>query len=210
MIPNKAIDNRPMPGAPRYMRVCGVKKTALWVALAVFLGGCSLTPHQLNLSPNAPAALRPIEQATTVVLSFVDQRAVTEIGHRLGSTTAEITTTDLMGVVETAVRDLFVRKGYHLVAAGAPHDARILVGVKTFRYDTKHNVLTWEESVSVEIVLESEKQHRKLRKVYRSNSQQDSVFEAFGGKIDRRMSRVLSDILTQIAQDPELEQFLTG
>ena len=128
----------------------------------------------------------------------------------LGGFGAKITAVNLMASIEAVVRGVFVRKGYQLVSADAAHDASVQVAVRSFSYDITSSWWTAGEHVSAVLILESKKQNDMLKKVYRSGSARRIFFESFGSEIDDRMTQALSDVLLQIAQDPELEHFLTG
>ena len=186
------------------------ENSLLVLLLVVVLAGCTFTQHELNIETESTTEFNRIKTDTNLVLSFSDERDSTNIGKRVGGFGAKITAANLMASIEAAVRGMFVRKGYQLVSADASHDASVQVTVRSFSYDVTSSWWTGGEHVSAVLILESKKQNDTLKKVYRSGSERRIFFESFGSEIDDRMNRALRDVLLQIAQDQELEHFLTG
>ncbi len=187
-----------------------MNKGAWYAALIFLLGGCAITEHNLSLNSEVPVTLSPIEQETTVALSFTDERDSIIVGKRVGGFGTNITAANLMENIEAAVRDIFTRKGYCLVAESAPRDADVQVAVRSFKYDVTTGSWTAGEHATAAFIVDGKRQGKTLKKVYRSDSERRIFFEAGGTELDQKMSSVLGDVLVQIAQDQELERFLTG
>lgn len=167
------------------------------LAAAVLLAGCAYTPPPVAIAPVLPAELTAIERDTALALSVSDARGDGGDG-------------EVIEAVEAAVRELFARKGYRLVAAGAPHDARLSVAVRVFDYAVATKRWSSDEEAAAVLTAEAVRGASRRTSTYRSVGERQAVLELNRPKPGATPSDVLSDILARIAADAELEQFLTG
>lgn len=184
-----------------------MKSLALNTSFVLFLGGCTFTEHELNLSPEMPVALDPIKRETGIALSFTDQRDGHIIGKRGGL--AKITAKNLLRRIETGMRNMFTRKGYRLVAKNGPSDVDVQIRIRSFKYDVPDELFTTGEHNTAVFIVVAEKQGETMKRTYRSDNEKRMHAVSFADEINRQMSDILNDMLVQIAQDAELERFLT-
>jgi len=179
-----------------------IRCAASFAILAALLAGCAYTPPPLTIAPTLPAEVAAIERETALALSVSDARGGAAAGAAANGA--------VMAEIEAAVRELFARKGYRLVAADAPHDARLSVAVHTFDYRVASG--RWSSGEEAEAVLTAEAVRGSSRRTstYRSAGEREASFELYRRLPGATPSDVLSDILARIAVDAELQQFLTG
>lgn len=182
------------PSAPPGARLKFVSVAAL--AAAAALAGCAYTPPPTVIAPVLPAEVTVISHDTALALSVSDERGAADDG--------------VMPAIEAAVRELFARQGYRLVAAGAPHDARLSVAVRAFDYQVATGRWSSDEAADAVFVAEAVRGSSRRTGTYRSAGERQAALELYRQRPGATPSDVLSDILARIAADAELQQFLTG
>lgn len=165
---------------------------------AVALAGCAYTPPPTVIAPVLPDEMAAIERDTALVLSVGDARADAVAGDAV------------FAAIEGAVRELFARKGYRLVAPGAPHDARLAVEVRAFDYQVATGRWSSDEEAAAVFVAEAMRGASRRTATYRSVGERQAALELYRPRPGATPSDVLSDILARIASDTELQRFLTG
>jgi len=167
-------------------------------AAAILLAGCAYTPPPLTIAPVLPDAVMPIARETTLALTVSDERAGAAADGAV------------FAAIEAALRELFARKGYRLVTADAPADARLNVAVRAFDYQVATGRWSSDEEADAALVAEAARGLSRRTSTYRSTGEREAAFELYKRLPGATPSDVLSDILARIASDAELQRFLTG
>jgi len=140
-----------------------IRSAGLAVLAAALLAGCAYTPPPVAIAPVLPAELAAIERDTALALSVSDARGDGD--------------DEVIEAVEAAVRELFARKGYRLVAAGAPHDARLSVAVRVFDYAVATKRWSSDEEAAAVFVAEAVRGASRRTSTYRSVGERQAVLE---------------------------------
>ena len=105
-----------------------MRNLMLIAALAV-CSGCAYTPMTVNLEPDTNVTASDIGGGQTIYLRVVDERTSQDIGNR-GSAMikgAKISLEeDLAAIVQTALSDMFARKGFVTALDGSSNSQPLL------------------------------------------------------------------------------------
>ena len=189
-----------------------MRKVAALVVIAFLATGCAFTPHSANVAINQPASTpSTIAEGTTIRLSVVDERDELDLGRRgAGIGVAKVTSEDLMPRFTKAVEEGFRAKGFRLTNDPAAADARLLVALRTLKFEESAGFFTVGAEADATILAQAQRGGEDYRNQYRSSDEDRQLAISFGEGIDEQLSLVLNDVLAQLFHDQRLDDFLTG
>lgn len=179
------------------------------LAVIVSVTGCTYTPHDVEITAQAPTAKSTIGAGVKVSLQVIDDRESQIVGQRgAGMIGADITAKDIMQVLAAELAAIFETNGFSVWVPNSNSDAEVEVRLRAFRFFVETGFFTGAENASVVVAVEAEKGGQDLDRTYRSSSEHAVVFVPGGASIDTRLNAAFSDVLHQIANDRELIEFL--
>lgn len=171
-----------------------------------FLGGCALSPQQLNPNPIVSANLPVLGHGQAINVKVVDGRASNVLGTRGGlySSTSNITveSSAIIAKLQTQAEEALSKMGYKPQSSGA--NATLTITVSELAY--KATAGYFIRSADVTAVLRSQLQ--TTSKTY-NGRYSASVHEEFSSAPDieantKLVSEVLGNALTRLLKDTEL------
>jgi uncharacterized lipoprotein len=178
-------------------------------AVAIALGGCAFTPHDLELHPTTNVAPSAVGAGTKVFFRFVDDRDDTVVGFRgAAGQGSKISATNLPPIVEAHLKDGFRAKGYTLLAMEDGADDRVTYRMRSFKFGVETGFWSGSDNVSAVLAVDATAGGKTFSNVYRFNSQHGAMAVPSGDDLDRMMNMALDDILHQALTDSTLDEFL--
>ncbi len=178
--------------------------------LAIFLlTGCSTTSDTLNIMPNIELPLRdPALMGMIVSINGIDLRqdiALAKVNQE-GKLKILTPSRDLRFLLQEVLEKQMVARGYMIGPQGAAN-LQILVNAlyaDVQQGDFRYNIMTKADlSISVQ-----GKNRNTFTKNYRALYGTQGVFRATNAKITHAVDTVLSDVISEMAQDISVNDFI--
>jgi uncharacterized lipoprotein YajG len=174
----------------------------------IFLAGCAYTPHKTNLLINAPVSSTDIGSGTKISIRVIDDRDSQIIGKRgVGNLGANITASDLMPIITSAIDNGFKSKKFEIVSKDNS-DVHLVVKLRAFKYLISQGFFTGGEDISVVINANSRNGSKEFEQTYRYSNEERKVFIPDGSGLNDDLNAALNSTLTQLLNDKELDNFL--
>jgi uncharacterized lipoprotein len=190
-----------------------IKSTKLFICsvLLLVVGGCAFTPHEVQMNAVAPRLTSDVGDGITVGLRFVDDRESSTVGQRgAGMQGADVSASSLMSHVERQSRQILTDKGFTITGYNNNEDSdvKLTISVRAFRFFIETGFWTGANNVDVIIKSEARKGMADYENTYRFNNEERMLVVPDGDGIDQMLNAALSDVLTQMAADTALYNFL--
>lgn len=183
------------------------------LALVIMLTGCAFTAHTANVAIDQPSsAPSSVANGATILLEVVDERDETDLGRRgAGIGAAKVKSPEqLMQKFTQVVEEGFRRKGFQLTDDSSAADAELVVALRTLKFEESQGFFTIGAEVDAAIIAEAERENEKYRNQYRSSDEDRQFAISFGSGIDEQVNLVLNNVLKQLLDDRQLDNFLAG
>jgi uncharacterized lipoprotein len=180
------------------------------VAVLLLLTGCAFTPAELELRPQVRVPDTVIGEGTAVSFRFIDDRDDVTIGHRSVATVgAKISAQQLPATVERILREILTEKHYRIVADQNAAAAEVTYRLRSFKFEIETGFFTGGRNSSAVLTVEARRRGQEYSHVYRDNSETRILVVPGEADINQQMNAALSRILTEAANDNDLDRFLT-
>lgn len=182
------------------------------VLLGFISSGCAFTPHNANVEIKQPKLVSStIAEGSTILLTVVDERDEKDLGRRgAGIAAAKVRSEGLFPKFIRAVENGFREKGYELTNDPNAANAKLLVALRTLKFEESMGFFTIGAEADATILAEAERGGRDYRNQYRFSDEDRQLAISFGEGIDEQLSLVLNEVLEQLLNDDNLDYFLTG
>ena len=189
-----------------------MKHIAVIVLLGVLMTGCAFTPHNANVEMKQPKPVSStVAEGTTILLTVVDERDEPDLGRRgAGINVAKIRSEELFPKFTRVVEDGFRAKGYELTYKSGSADAKLVVALRTLKFEESAGFFTVGAEADATILAEAERGDDEYRNQYRSSDEDRQLAVSFGEGIDEQLSLVMNEVMEQLFSDNRLDSFLTG
>ncbi|HEY4275761.1 MAG TPA: YajG family lipoprotein [Rhizomicrobium sp.] len=186
-------------------------KTISAIALALLLGGCAWTPHDVKIAPLTPPQASTIGEGTKVFFRFSDERDDATVGHRSVATVgAKISAPTLDAEIERNLRLGLTTKGYSIVSDQGAADATAVYRLRSFKFEIETGFWSGAQNAATVIAVDGMRAGRTYTNVYRSSSEERIMAVPGGDAIDQQMNAAISSTMNQAWSDGNLDLFLTG
>ena len=183
----------------------------LLTSLALVVGACAFTPHELAVKPAVEPAASDVGQGTRVFFRFVDERDDVTIGHRSVATVgAKISSSDLPGIIEAQLRQSLMKKQFQLTDSEPAGVAEVTYRLRSFKFDIESGFFSGGRNASAALAVDARRGDRSYTTVYRYNSEERILFVPAGNEIDAQMNAALNQILVKADADESLMHLLAG
>ncbi|XBS71828.1 lipoprotein [Acerihabitans sp. KWT182] len=176
---------------------------------ALMLAGCASTSNTLEVTPKIDLPQQdPSLMGVTVSINGADQRpdqALAKV-NRDGQLVVLTPSRDLRFLLQEVLEKQMTARGYMIGPNGAV-DLQIVVN-KLFADVSQGNVrynITTNADISI---IATAKNGNKQMKHYQSNYNVQGAFNATNEKITNAVNSVLSDVISDMAQDTSISQFI--
>jgi len=189
-----------------------MKNIAAIVLLVMVMTGCTLTPHNANVEIKQPKPVSStIADGTKILLTVVDERDELDLGRRgAGIAFAKVSAEGLFPKFIMAVENGFRAKGYELTNDYGAADAKLLVALRTLKFEESSGLFTVGAEADATILAEAERGGKDYLNQYRASDEDRQLAVSFGEGIDEQLSLVLNEVLEQLLSDNRLDYFLIG
>jgi uncharacterized lipoprotein YajG len=181
----------------------------LILSVAVVLGACAFTPHEVPITATAPKVESSVGNGITLALDVLDDRDSLVAGQRgQGMMGADITAPQVVAALERELTEGFEAQGFNVVPANSPADVDFEARLRAFKFFIESGFWTGAENTDVVVAVEAERAGTDYDRVYRSSDETAALFVPGGEAIDQKLNAALSSVLTQIMNDDALITFL--
>lgn len=185
-----------------------MKKIALLLFVTLFLGGC-INNQTIVISPNVMGPHTAEGKGVTVGLAVLDQRPTSVIGERAGY--ANITTTsDVVAVTRSRVASVLRDRGFTVSNRGANDPVHLTVQVQKLQFSSRKGFAVFEFTVQASVRVVATRSGTSYKKVYVYSDVSHSMAAHHAGTNAQLINAALSNVLTQLADDQKLVNFLIG
>lgn len=189
-------------------RLCSL---LLALSLALVVGGCALSPQQIEVQPVLPVDDEVWGRNVPVTVVGEDRREDRTLGSLGGvySETSTITASNDIGrAVERAAKAYLAAQGFQVNRADG--EAKVLrIALTEFRYDVPDRQIGRETRLTAVLSAELRGGGETLEGNYRSRAEYRSVTRPDAGDNTRWINQILSDTLQRLFADPKVREFLT-
>lgn len=185
------------------------KRLVAGLLVLTLASACDFTPHEVNITAEAPKTPSTIGAGITLHLQVIDDRDSTVVGQRgWGMQGANITAGRVMQVLENELANAFAAKGFRFAPSGSPVDAEIEVRLRAFKFFLETGFFSNAQHINVVVAVEAEKRGQDYDRTYRASSEDPGLFTPLGETLDAKLNSALSIVLGRIAGDTKLLVFL--
>ncbi len=185
-----------------------MKKLVLAASVAL-LAACSAPQQtQLNLMPESTLSTNPIVQGKTYSLTSIDVRAsqyVALVDEGSSNTLPLHAKQNLRMTLEQALQQQFLSQGYH---TDPNSNNSVELEVQEALVNVKHSAMKNEMDAKVVVEITAENPQGKLVKTYTGNAKRTGSFSASNDEIEQTLNDVINLTLKEVAEDPELRQYM--
>ena len=182
---------------------------AAGLAVIMTVSACAYTPHDVEITAQAPKTKSTIGADVKVNLQVIDDRESQIVGQRgAGMIGADITAEDIMQVLAAELAVIFEANGFSVLVPGSNSDAEVEARLRAFKFFVETGFFTGAENASVVVAMEAEKNGKDFDRTYRSSSEHAVVFVPGETSINAKLNAALSEVLRQIANDQGFMNFL--
>ncbi|KEQ18859.1 YajG family lipoprotein [Endozoicomonas numazuensis] len=186
-----------------------MKKASVILLGALALGGCALSPQEVDVNPRI-AVEKPIKQLQgTVSVTVYDERLSRSLGNRGGvySSTNAITTNDRLALairssVELGLREMGLR------VTESEEVPQFQVYLDSLEYRVPEGSYITQVDLSAKIRARVIKNGQSFEGVYSSEISERVPKAPSDDKNEELIDKVLSDVLSRSLADPGLTSFL--
>lgn len=176
---------------------------------SLFLAACAFTPHEVDVTAEAPKTPSTVGNGISVFLQVIDDRESQVVGQRgAGLVGADITAKQVVPVIEQELTLGLQAKGFTVLTKDQPNVIEIEARLRAFKFFIETGLFSGEENTDVAIALEAEDGRDDYDQVYRSNDEEGVFFVPGGDAIDAKLNAGLTQVLTLIMTDQDLIDFL--
>ncbi len=185
-----------------------MKKLVLAASVAL-LAACSAPQQpQLNLMPETTLSTNPIVQGKSYSLTSKDVRAaqyVALVDNGRSNILPLHAKQNLRISLEEALEKQFSSQGFH---SDLNSDNSIELEVQEALVNVKHSVMEKEMDAKVVLEITAETPQGKLVKTYTGTAKRSGTLSASDSDIEQTLNDVVALTLKEIANDPELRQYM--
>lgn len=186
-----------------------MKKTSLIILGALALGGCALSPQEVDVTPKI-AVEKPVEPLQgTVSVTVYDERLSRSLGHRGGvySSTNAITTNDrltlaIRSAVELGLREMGLR------VTESEDVPQFQVYLDDLEYKVPEGSYVTQVDLKAKVRVRVVKEGQRFEGAYSSEIGERVPKAPSDEKNEELVNKVLSDVLSRALDDPRLKSFL--
>lgn len=186
-----------------------MKKTSLIILGALALGGCALSPQEVDVTPKI-AVEKPVEPLQgTVSVTVYDERLSRSLGHRGGvySSTNAITTNDrltlaIRSAVELGLREMGLR------VTESEDVPQFQVYLDDLEYKVPEGSYVTQVDLKAKVRVRVVKEGQRFEGAYSSEIGERVPKAPSDEKNEELVNKVLSDVLSRALDDPRLKGFL--
>lgn len=177
------------------------------LALSTFVTGCAFNPQKVTLAPSPASSSSTLGSGITVAVKVNDERPKQSLGRR-GSgygPAAEITSSeDVASVVRNALIKGLEQKGFSTSVSTANQSIKLTVDLRLLEYSTSMGMWTGGVQIQAAAKATAVNKDATFEKLYRSDKEERVVVVPTAETNQEWINARLSDLLTQILNDPEL------
>ncbi len=123
---------------------------------------------------------------------------------------ADITSAQIMPIIERELRTGFAAKGFTIANDGVPADATVTARLRAFKFFIETGFWTGAENTSVAIGINADRGVKDYEQVYRYSTEDRTMVVPKGTEIDEALNAALADVFRQIFADQQLMQFIAS
>lgn len=180
--------------------------------LALLMGGCALSPQQIDIEPNVTVAAVNRGHNMPVQVIAVDSREKAAFGSRGGvyEHTALIQpSNDVAEAIAEAVRKGLQTQGFNAFNPG--DDATTLeVRLEKLDYTPVKDAVVNRVALDLEMLGEARRGPTTHTGTYKSNVVNDTPFTPTATRNQKMVNDILGQAIQRLLQDPEMLNFLSG
>lgn len=186
-----------------------LKKTVFLFLIVVVLNGCTTSNHTLNITPTMVLPQPdPSLMGVTISINGADQRPAAELAkvNRDGKLIALIPSRDLRFLLQEVFEKQMAARGY-MIGPDGMVNLQIVVNnlyANVQEGDLRHNITT---KADISVIAQA-KNGSQFAKNYRATYNVQGLFAATNSKISNAVNTVLSDVISEMAQDISISSFI--
>lgn len=189
-----------------------MRHTLIIAALALLLGGCALSPQQIQVQPSPQVTSSNLGHNQAVKVIVVDARGQKAFGSR-GGVYADTATLSPSNDVRQAIADS-VRKGLQQLGFNAynpGNDATTLeVRLEKLRYIPEKGSVVNEVTLNLDMSAEAKRGGVTHTGNYKTSVDHKSPFTPTQAQNQKMINDILSQAIQRMLQDPKMIAFLAG
>lgn len=185
-----------------------MKKIALLLFVAMFLGGC-INNQTIVIRPNVMGPNTAEGKGITVGLAVLDQRPTSVIGERAGY--ANITTnSDIVAIIRSRVASVLQDRGFTVLSGDANSPIHLTVQIRKLQFSSRKGFAVFETTIQASVRVVATRSGSSYKKMYLHKDVSHNM-TAHGTSTNAQLiNAALSNVLTQLADDQKLINFLTA
>jgi len=183
---------------------------ALLALVGLVLGGCAVSPQQVEVRPSLPLDADTWGRSLPVAVQVEDRREETILGSRggiYGESSTVTVSNDLGLAVGRAVNAYLATQGFQTNAAGEGA-TRLRITVEELTYEAPDTRLGQETRLTAALRAEARRDGQAVNGRYQAEAVHRSVNRPGAETNQRWINQVLSDVLRRMLDDPRLREFL--
>ncbi|ASK35087.1 hypothetical protein CEK62_12205 [Alcanivorax sp. N3-2A] len=181
-------------------------------ALALLLGGCALSPQQIEIEPNVTVPTVNRGNNMPVQVIAVDSRSKQAFGSRGGvykDTALVQPANDIRQAIAESVRKGLQSQGFNAFNPG--QDATTLeVRLEQLDYIPEQGSVVNEVTLNLELLAEARRGPTTHTGTYKSSVVHDVPFTPNASRNQTMINDILGKAIQRMLQDPEMLNFLSG
>jgi len=186
-----------------------LKKIIFPVLALMMLAGCATSTNTLNIAPKITLPTQdPTLQGITISINGADQRqdqALAKV-NRDGQLVSLTPSRDLRFLLQESLEKQMTARGYMIGADGA---VDLQVVVNNLFADVQEGNLRYSITTKADIsIIATAKNGNKQVKNYRSTYNVQGALTATNDKITNAVNSTLGDVISDMAQDTSISQFI--
>ncbi|WP_252178960.1 YajG family lipoprotein [Endozoicomonas sp. 4G] len=186
-----------------------MKKASLILLGALALGGCALSPQEVDVTPKI-AVEKPVEPLQgTVSVTVYDERLSRSLGHRGGvySDTNDITTNDRLTLAIRSAVEMSLRE-MGLTVTESEDVPQFQVYLDDLEYKVPEGSYITQVDLKAKVRVRIIKDGQRFEGVYATEITERVPKAPSDEKNEELINQVLSDVLSRALADPKLTGFL--
>ncbi|MFQ5565649.1 MAG: YajG family lipoprotein [Paracoccaceae bacterium] len=184
-------------------------RSFIGILTAMTLSACAFTPHEVEITAQAPTDASSVGAGISLYLEVIDDRDSPVTGQRgAGMQGADITAPQIMAALERELTAGFEAKGFQVLSTDAGADVDVEARLRAFKFFIETGFFVGAENTSVVIGVEAKRLSDDYDRTYRASNEEAAMFVPAGSSIDEKLNAALSAVLAQIMSDEKLMAFL--
>jgi len=188
------------------------RKLLLLPCCLLILNGCASNTKQLIISPQITTKFANIYSQVHANINSLDMRASTHIVQILRDDKAAKLTSSTSSIameVEKSLRDIFNQQGLVITNTKTESKIDITILIDTALISVKQDLMKYQANNSISLRFQIKNADKTLTKSFNSHGKSNGPLNADLAVLERDFNQQLTKLIQQIADDNEIQAFIT-